>query len=97
MGDSGSPSIDTSFPSLWKTSCPHPTPQYGQIERLTSAFLFFGASCFVCSLIASVPVPRQLPERICRRTGQPEKKWLGIATSDKECKNAAETSLNTET
>ena len=37
IGEPGSPSIETSSPSLWKTIWPQPTPQYGQIERVNFA------------------------------------------------------------
>src|SRR5436305_3536911 len=49
--------MEMSFPSRWKTSCPQPTPQKGQMERATCAPSCFGRSAFVRSLMASTPVP----------------------------------------
>src|SRR5215471_3539873 len=68
IGDSESPSIETSLPSLWKINWPHPTPQYGQIERATSASSMRACIACVFSDIASRPVP-SLRSRIWRRTG----------------------------
>src|SRR5689334_12679240 len=39
------------------------------MERLTSASCVLGESSFVSTLIASTPVPRQAPVRICLSTG----------------------------
>src|SRR5215475_14382654 len=68
MGDSGSPSIETSLPFLWKINCPHPTPQYGQIERATSASSMRACISRVFSDIDSRPVP-SLRSRICLTSG----------------------------
>src|SRR5579871_2333267 len=67
MGDSGSPSIEISFPCLWKINWPHPTPQYGQMDRVTCADSVFGASCFVRELMTSRLVPRDFPRICCSR------------------------------
>ena|SRR2546421_11631903 len=46
IGESGSPSIWTTFSSLTYTFWPHPTAQYGQIDCTTlSAVLVRGVSC----------------------------------------------------
>src|SRR6266404_5616258 len=70
--DAGSPSIEINFPFLWYTSWPHPTAQYGQTERATSADSCRGRRLRVLALIASTPVPSP-PERIWRITGQRER------------------------
>src|SRR3954467_11754659 len=49
-------------------SCPHPTPQYGQIERATSASSMRACIARVFSDIASRPVP-SLRSRIWRTSG----------------------------
>src|SRR6266403_2992223 len=54
-------------------SCPHPTPQYGQTERATSASSIRACIARVLSDIASTPVPSVHP-RIWRMSGHLESK-----------------------
>src|SRR5205823_14234561 len=49
-------------------SCPQPTPQYGQIDRATSASSIRACIARVLSDIASSPVP-SARSRICRTSG----------------------------
>ena len=77
IGDSGSPSMLMSLPSLWNASCPQPTPQYGQTDRATFAPSNFGFSLRVRLVIASGPVP-SAPVLICCSRGQLESRSLSM-------------------
>src|SRR6478735_5815349 len=70
-GESGSPSICTTFSSLTYTFWPQPTAQYGQTLCTTrSAVEVRGVSDRVRSDVTDGPRPRKSPERTCRTTGQ---------------------------
>src|ERR1039457_72387 len=61
-------------------SCPHPTPQYGQIERATCASSIRACIARVLSDIASRPVP-SVRSRICRTSGHLESKLVSDVMS----------------
>jgi len=54
-------------------SWPHPTPQYGQIERATFASSILACIARVLTDIDSSPVP-SLRSRICRTSGHLKRK-----------------------
>src|SRR4051794_35959166 len=70
IGESGSPSIWTTFSSLTNTRCAQPTAQYGQTDFTTlSAVAVRLTTCSVALLRAATPRPSGSEPVSCRNTG----------------------------
>src|SRR5438105_4820994 len=79
IGESGSPSIWTTFSSLTYTFCPQPTAQYGHTDWTTLSAVFVrGASCSERTDCAARPRPNGSPPS-CRRKGASRRRELAIA------------------
>ncbi len=75
-GESGSPSIWMTLPSLTKTCCPQPTAQYGQTD-LTTASAVVVRAWRARPLLAAAPSPRRSVPVSWRRTGQRPARFPG--------------------